>query len=66
MESFRDATGLTIPMVMNASEVGIAYGTAIDRLVVLDKAGFIRFEGSRYANLEIDTVKSVINRLLQE
>ena len=64
VESFKTTTGVTFPLLLNASAIGSAYGTTNDRLVVVDQMGFIRLTGKQAANKDIDAVKGVVNMLL--
>jgi peroxiredoxin len=66
VESFRNATGFQVPLLMNASSVSDAFGIKIDRLVVIDQMGYIRFTGTRSAILDIDEVKSIVNKLFEQ
>lgn len=64
VQSFKDKTGVTFPLLLNAGATGTAYGTTNDRLVVVDQAGYIRLSGKQAAGKDIDAVKDVVNGLL--
>jgi peroxiredoxin len=66
VQSFKDITGITFPLLLDASGVGSDYKTTYDRLVVIDKAGEIAHKGSRPAATDLATVKSVIDDLLED
>jgi peroxiredoxin len=64
VEGFKNATSVTFPLLMNASGVATNYGTAYDRLVVIDQAGDIVFSGTRGASSDVSTVKAKVDMLL--
>lgn len=64
VESFRNTTGLSVPMLLNASGVGTVYGTTNDRLIVVDKAGYVRFKGNQAAYKDLEAAKQVVNELI--
>ncbi len=64
VQSFKDVTGISFPLLLNASGVGRDYDLTYDRLVVIDKDGRIAHKGTRAATNDIATVKSKVNELL--
>lgn len=42
------------------------YNTTNDRLIVIDKMGYIRFKGNQSAIKDIDAAKQKVNKLLSE
>jgi peroxiredoxin len=66
VESFRNSTGLSVPMLLNASGVADSYGIPNDRLVVIDRMGYIRFKGNQSAILDTEAAKQKVNELLAE
>jgi peroxiredoxin len=64
VEAFRTATGLSTPMLLNASVVATDYETTNDRLIVVDKLGYIQFKGNQSAIKDIEAVKLKVNELL--
>jgi peroxiredoxin len=66
VESFRSSTGVTFPLLLNASGVSGSYGTTNDRLVVIDKMGYIRFKGNQSAEKDVDAAMQKVNELLAE
>lgn len=64
VEAFRTSTGITVPLLLNASAVGSDYGTTNDRLVVVDRMGYIRFKGNQAALKDISAVKEKVDALL--
>ncbi len=64
IQYFKDFTGVTFPVLMNASEVANSYQTTFDRLVIIDKAGKIRYKGSRPVINETAAANQTINQYL--
>jgi peroxiredoxin len=64
VDAFRTSTGLSSPLLLNASGVAGAYGTTNDRLIVIDKTGHIRFKGNQSAIKDIDAARVKANELL--
>jgi hypothetical protein len=64
VEAFRSSTGLSSPLLLNASGVAGDYKTTNDRLIVIDKMGYIRFKGNQSAIKDLDAVKMKVNELL--
>lgn len=65
VQSFKTSTGVTFPLLFNASPVASSYKTTYDRLVVIDKLGNIAFSGTRGAAADVDTVKAKVDELLK-
>lgn len=65
VQSFKDNTNVTFPLLLNASAVSKSYNTVYDRLVVIDKSGKIAHNGSRAAANDLNTVKSKVDDLLK-
>ncbi len=66
VDAFRSSTGLSSPILLNASGVAGDYGTTNDRLIVVDKMGYIRFKGNQSAIKDIDAARVKVNELLAE
>lgn len=64
VQSFKDVTGVTFPLLLKASGVGKEFNTSYDRLVVINKSGRIVHNGSRAATNDLATVKSKVDELL--
>ena len=64
VQSFKDVTKVTFPLLLDASGVASEYKTTYDRLIVVDKKGKIAHMGSRAAANDISTVVSTVNELL--
>ena len=64
MQSFKDITGITFPLLLNASGVAKDYNSVYDRFVVINKSGRIVHNGSRAATNDLATVKSKVDELL--
>lgn len=64
VEAFKTSTGLSVPILLNASAVAKAYGTTFDRLVVVDQMGKIAFVGKQGVSADIAAAKSKVESLL--
>ena len=64
VEGFRTSTGLSSTLLLKASGVSGDYNTTNDRLIVIDKMGYIRFKGNQSAIKDIDAAKMKVNELL--
>ena len=64
VQTFKTATNVTFPLLLNAATVAANYKTTYDRLVIIDKAGNISFTGSQGAANDIEAVKTRVNTLL--
>ena len=64
LQSFKDLTDVTFPLLLKASGVAKNYETTYDRLVVIDKKGKIAHKGSRATTNDLATVKSKVEQLL--
>ncbi len=64
VQAFKTTTGITFPLLLNASSVAADYKTTYDRLVVIDKAGKIAFTGKQSAASDIAAAKTKVNELL--
>jgi len=65
VESFMKSTGVTFPLLMMGSGTAKAYSTTYDRLVVIDKAGNIMFNGTQGAASDLAAAKAKIEMLLK-
>jgi peroxiredoxin len=65
VQSFKNTTGVSFPLLLIASPVAVSYKTTYDRLVVIDKSGNIAFSGTRGAASDVDTVKAKVDELLK-
>ena len=64
VQSFKTATGVSFPLLLYAASVAADYNTTYDRLVVIDKDGYIVFSGTRNASSDLDSVKEKVEMLL--
>ncbi len=64
VESFMKTTGVSFPLLLDASSIAAKYSTTYDRLIVIDKQGYIAFSGSQGAASDIGEVKEKIDTLL--
>ena len=62
--SFKNSTGVTFPLLLNASGVASDYGTTYDRLIVIGKDGKIKFSGNQAARNQAGSVATLIQSLL--
>lgn len=60
VSSFKSQTGITYPLLVKAGNMGSAYGSTYDRLLVIDQNGILKHKGTRGANADISTVVNVI------
>ncbi len=61
VESFKNVTGISFPLLLKGSPVAKAYSTTYDRLLVIDKTGKIVFKGKSSAANDINAVIQKIN-----
>ena len=66
VQAFKTLTGVTFPLLLNASGVASDYKTTYDRIVVIDKAGKIAFSGNQLASQDITAAKAKVTELLSK
>ncbi len=66
VQAFKTLTGVTFPLLLNASGVAADYKTTYDRIVVVDKAGKIAFSGNQLASQDITAAKAKVTELLSK
>lgn len=59
--TFRNNTGLTIPLLLNASGLASSYNTVQDRLFVVDKEGLLVHRSNTAAINDYNSVVSIVN-----
>lgn len=64
VEAFREATGVTIPLLMMGSSVTVQFGVSFDRFLVIDSTGTIVYRGSSAAGVNIDYVNKILTEQL--
>jgi peroxiredoxin len=64
VQSFQSSTGVTFPLLLNASAIGTAYSTSYDKLIVIDKSGNIVFRGYSGALSDLDNAIQIVKSLL--
>lgn len=64
LQGFKDLTGITYPLLLNASGVGGDYKTTYDRVWVVDQYGKIAFKGTQSATNDLSTAIIVIDNYL--
>jgi peroxiredoxin len=65
VENFRNTTGVTFDLLLNASALQNSYNTTYDRLLVVDSNGEIVFKGTSTASSDVDEVVALINKLME-
>lgn len=65
VQGFKTTTSVGFPLLLNASSVVTSYKSTYDRLVVIDKAGKIVFNGTQGASSDISAVKAKVDELLK-
>jgi peroxiredoxin len=63
VKAFKKETGINIPMLLDAGNVGTNYKTSYDRLVVIDKDGNIVFSGTQEASKDMSSAKAIVDNL---
>ena len=64
--AFKSSTSVTFPLLLEASDIASNYKVAYDRLVVVDKNGFVRFKGTQLASNDIGSAKTVVDTYLSK
>jgi peroxiredoxin len=65
VKAFKDETGIDIPMLLDAGNVGSNYKTFYNRLIVIDKDKNIVFSGTQEAAKDMAAAKAKIDNLLE-
>ncbi|MFO7922278.1 MAG: TlpA disulfide reductase family protein [Bacteroidales bacterium] len=66
VSSFRSLTGVTFPLLMNASHQANAYETTIDRLIIVNRSGYIHHKSNLAAGCDLDDVAEKIGMMLAD
>jgi peroxiredoxin len=61
VQAFKKSSNLTFPLLLNASPVAKTFNTTYDRLMVIDKEGFIRFKGNQLAGNDLTNAKKSVD-----
>jgi peroxiredoxin len=61
VQEFKKSSNLTFPLLLNASPVAKTFNTTYDRLMVIDKEGFIRFKGNQLAGNDLTNAKKSVD-----
>jgi peroxiredoxin len=61
VQAFKKSSNLTFPLLLNASGVAKTFSTTYDRLMVIDKEGFIRFKGNQLAGNDLTNAKKSVD-----
>ncbi len=64
VQAFKTATNVSFPLLLNASRVAADYKTTYDRIVVIDKAGKIAFQGKKSTSSDIAAAELKVTELL--
>ncbi len=68
VESFRETTGITYPLLLNAEQTLVNYygnSFSYDRSVVVDQEGKVAYKGTEYVDKDTTEVKQTISDLLE-
>lgn len=65
VKAFKDETGIDIPMLLDAGNVGSNYKTFYNRIVVIDKDKNIVFSGTQEASKDMVAAKAQVDNLLE-
>jgi len=63
VENFQSRTSTTYPLGLRGSDVGSAFDSARDRLVVINREGRIAFSGNQIAINDLEEVTDLLNTL---
>ena len=66
VQSFKNTSGVNFPLLLKASATARSYATTFDRIVVVDKEGNIRFNGTRSAAKDVDAAAAVVKEYLSK
>ena len=66
VQSFKTSTGVSFTLLQKASSTAASYGSTYDRIIVIDKDGYIRFKGTRGASSDVDNAKSIVDQYLSK
>lgn len=66
VNAFKDETGISIPLLLDAGNVGTNYKIFYNRIVVIDKSKNVVFSGTQDAFKDITTAKIQIDYLLKD
>lgn len=64
VQGFKNATGVSFPLLLKASKVAADYKTTYDRIIVLDKSREVAFMGTQAAGSDIAAAKAKVTELL--
>ena len=64
VSSFKNRTGVSYPLGLQAGGMGSLYGTTYDRLLVIGADGILRFKSSSNVSSSLDAAKEVVSDLL--
>lgn len=66
IRTFKSLTSISFPLLMNASGLAAPYETTIDRIMVVDKEGYVSFKGEQLAVNDLEAVLTTVDMLLNE
>lgn len=66
VDAFRTSTGVSFPLLLNASGVASNYKTTFDRIIVLNKSHKIVFSGKQAATSDVVAAKAKVTALLSK
>jgi len=64
VQAFKTSTGISFPLLLNASAVAADYKTTYDRIIVLNKSREVAFMGTKAAGNDIAAAKAKVTELV--
>ena len=65
VQSFKDNTGVTFPLLMQASGTASNYSTTYDRLIIVDQNGNIAYKDNTSSSSSMNAVVNKLDELLK-
>lgn len=65
VKAFKDETGIDIPILLDAGNVGNNYKISYNRIVVIDRDKNVVFSGTQEASKDMELVKVIVDYLLE-
>jgi peroxiredoxin len=65
VKAYKEETGVDIPILMDAGNVGSNFKTSYNRIVVIDKDNNVVFSGTQEASKDMGLVKVIVDYLLE-
>lgn len=64
VESFKNTSSLSFPLLLEASSVAKTLETTYDRLMIIDKKGVVRFKGNQLARNDLSNAVKIVDEFL--